>query len=171
MASKLDLKGVGEFPSEKDAMKVLLAEGRKLEAIARKEWRRYLGSYSPKEYVRTGNSEKAIKLKTRPIKVGTDHIAIEVTWENDLAWHDSWLYKKGKTKTNQRGHAVLLISAGWHSKKLERVYKRGARKPYRHTYYEGYGYLTKVINSYNAVRDKRIGLELEVLVDMKRPLK
>jgi hypothetical protein len=163
MASKLDIKGVGDFPSEKDAMKVLLAEGRKLERIARKEWRRYLGSYDPQQYVRTGNSEKAIKLKTRPIKISENEIAIELTWENNLAWHNSVV-----PKSKKKGHAIILISAGWHSKKLEKIYGRAVP---RHTYYEGYGYLTNVINAYNAVRDKRIGLELEVLVKSKRPLK
>jgi hypothetical protein len=165
MANKLDIKSVGDFEDENSAYKALLKEGKKLEKIARKEWRRYLGSYSPQRYVRTGDSEKAIKLKTTPIKISENEIAIEVTWDNELAWHNSVV-----PKSQKKGHAILLISAGWHSKKLEKIY--GRRVP-RHTYYEGYGYLTKVINAYNAVRDNRIGLELEVLVKSKksRPLK
>jgi len=158
-----NLLSVGFFDDELSAYNTLLREGRKLERIARKVWRQYENSYSPKQYVRTGNSAKSIKLRTMPIKLSEDEIGIELTWENELAWHDSVV-----PNSKKKGHAILLISAGWHSKKLERAYGKSV---YRHTYYEGYGYLTEVINAYNAVRDKRVGLELEVLVKMKRPLK
>lgn len=159
----MKIMGVGHFDSEADALTTLRAEGRKLERIARKVWQEYEGSYSPNKYVRTGKSKKAIKLKTMPIKIDNNHIAIEVTWENSLSWHDSVVPKSSK-----KGHSILLISAGWHSKKLEKIYGGAV---YRHTYYEGFGYLTKVMQQYNAVKDPRIGFELEVLVKMKRPLK
>lgn len=160
MASEYNLSYTGYFDSEEEAIKVLEAEGRKLEKIAKTIWRNYLESYTPKEYIRTGASERAIKLNSVK-KISEDELGIELTWENDLAWHDSWLWKKGKISSNQKGHAIILISMGWHAKKLEKAYKKPV---YRHTYYEGFGYLSKVIEAYDAVRDKRIGLELQIAV-------
>jgi len=139
------------FDSEEEARKILKQEGKTLEKIAIKIWRQYLASYKPKKYVRTGNSEKAIKLNEIKV-IGTDELGIELTWENDLAWHPSVV-----PTSSEKGHAIILISNGWHSKKLEKIYRKSV---YRHTYYEGYGYIQKVIQAYEAIKDKRITLEL-----------
>ncbi|UGO51071.1 virion structural protein [Bacillus phage vB_BanS_Nate] len=148
------------FQTDAEAIKVLTAEGKKLERIARKVWQNYLGSYTPKEYVRTGKALKAIKLKGVKT-LGGGLYSIELTWENSLSYHDSVIYQQGYTSTNKKGHAIMLIGSGWHSKKLEKVYKK---KIYRHTYWAGYGsggYIDQVMNQYNAVRDKRIMVEVQ----------
>ena len=140
-----------------EAKKLLQKEGRKLERIAKSEWRKYLNSYSPKEYIRTGRSEKAIKLNNVK-QVSSDELGIELTWQNDLVYHDSVLYKKGYTSKNKKGHSVMLISRGWHSVKLEKKLKR---RIYRFTYYQGSGYIDNVIKRYKAVKDKNVSLELQ----------
>jgi len=139
------------FESEAEAVKVLNAEGRKLKAIALKVWRRYLGSYQPQMYVRTGRSEKGIKLK--PVrKVGVNTYTIELTFENGLMYHDS-VFGKGQPK----GHSIMLISSGWHSKKLE---NRIGVVP-NFTYKGGFDYLGQVQAEYNAIRNKKVFLDIQ----------
>ncbi|UUV46438.1 neck protein [Bacillus phage vB_BanS-Thrax3] len=150
MAKQIQSKGL-YFESEAEAIKVLTAEGRKLKAIALKVWRRYLGSYQPKQYVRTRKSQSGIRLK--PVrKVGANTYSIELTFENDLMYHDSVL-GKGQPK----GHAIMLISSGWHSRKLE---NRIGVVP-NFTYKGGFDYLGQVQSAYNAVRNKKVLLEIQ----------
>lgn len=137
--------------SEEQAINILRSEGRRLEKIARKVWRQYLDSYSPKAYVRTGKSMKGIVLK-RVRKIDANHFGIELTFENDLMYHDSVV---GSSK---KGHSIMLISDGWHSKKLEAMYR--GRRVYRHTYYEGFNYIGKVVKEFNA--GKPMGVFLDV---------
>lgn len=149
------------FQTDAEAIRVLTAEGKKLERIARKVWQQYMASYSPKEYRRTGKSLRAIKLKG--IKNhGGGMYSIELTWENSLAYHDSWLYTEGYTSTNKKGHSIMLIGTGWHSKKLEAIYRK---KIYRHTYWSwdggGGNYLNAVVNQYKATSDKRVQVEVQ----------
>lgn len=158
MSSNLDLSGIGGFATEEEAYKVLLREAVKLKRLGRTIWRE-TQSIKPKEYVRTRNAERALVVKKRKLRDGVNGIMIELTWENDLVWHDSWLYQKGKIKNNQKGHAVMLMSAGWHAKKLEKVYKK---RVYRHTYFEGNSYLTKLMKAYSLIKDPRISLEFEI---------
>lgn len=139
------------FESEAEAIKVLTAEGNKLKAIALKVWRRYLGSYQPQMYVRTGRSEKGIRLK--PVKrVGANTYSIELTFDNGLMYHDS-VFGKGQPK----GHSIMLISSGWHSKKLE---NRIGVVP-NFTYKGGFDYLGQVQSAYNAVRNKKVFLDIQ----------
>ncbi|UUV46703.1 neck protein [Bacillus phage vB_BanS-Thrax4] len=149
------------FQTDLEAIKVLTKEGKKIERIARRVWQQYMGSYSPKEYRRTGKSLRAIKLKG--IKShGLGMYSIELTWENSLAYHDSWLYTEGKTSVNKKGHAIMLIGTRWHSKKLEAIYRK---QIYRHTYWAwnggGGSYLDTVVSQYKAVADKRIMVEVQ----------
>jgi hypothetical protein len=160
MASNTNLMSVGTFDSDQEAEKVLRAEARKFKYIAVKMWRRYLASYKPKEYVRTRKSQKSIQIRSKLIRLPNNELGMEITWENDLAWHDSVVPKSSK-----KGHSIVLISEGWHSVKLEKILKGAV---YRFTYYEGWGYLDKVIREYDKVRDKRIGFELENFVSKKK---
>jgi len=137
------------FDSEEEASRVLQAEGRKLTKIAIKVWRQYLGSYTPKKYIRTNKSMFSIKLK-KVKKIDADTLGIEVTFENDLVYHDS-IFGKG----HKQGHAVMLISSGWRVKK-------GRHKDIENFgYKEGFDYLGKVKQAYEAVRDKRISFEIQ----------
>lgn len=149
------------FQTDAEAIKVLMAEGKKLERIAKKVWRSYESSYSPKQYVRTGKSLRAIKLKGVKA-LGNGVYAIELTWENSLAYHDSVIYKQGFTSKNAKGHSIMLIGTGWHSSKLEKVYRK---KVYRHTYWSwnggGGSYLNAVVDEYKAVKDKRIVIDVQ----------
>lgn len=140
------------FDTEAEARKVLEEEGRKLKYIAIKQWRLYLSSYTPKMYVRTRKSQRAIKLG-RVIKLDNNTFGLELTFENDLVYHDS-VIKKSKLK----GHSIMLISNGWHSKKLE---AKIGRRIERFTYYEGSGYLSKVYNEYMKVKHVGITLDTE----------
>lgn len=127
---------------------LIIQEGKKLERIARREWEAYYQSYTPKQYIRTYKSRDALKLKTptKRIDGGWD---IELTWEDDLAYHDSRFGKK-----NNRGHAIMLISDGWESRKLKA--KLGGKRIERLTDFDGTGYLYNVYKKYLAVADRTI---------------
>lgn len=140
------------FDSDQEAMRTLEAEGRKLKYIAIKLWRKYLSEYKPKQYIRTRKSQRAIKLgKVKRLDGNT--FGIELTFENDLAYHDSIF--KG---SNPKGHSIMLISEGWHSRKLEA--KLGGRRE-RFTYFEGTGYLAQVQKEYIAIKHKGISVETQ----------
>lgn len=150
MESKSSL--LPHFSSDEEAKRVLEAEGRKLKYIAIKLWRRYLSSYQPSKYVRTRKSQRSIKLGKVKIHSANEW-SIELTYVDDLAYHDSIF------KGNPKGHAIMLVSKGWHSKKLEE--RLGGKKIERFTYFDGTGYLDKVYKEYMIVRDKRIELEVQ----------
>ena len=135
------------FDSEMEARRVLEEEGRKLKYIAVKQWRLYLSSYTPKRYVRKRKSQRAIKLG-RVIKLDNNTFGIELTFENDLVYHDSVMVKGGN-----KGHSIMLISDGWHSKKAE---QKLGRRIDNFTYFEGTGYLYKVYKEYMGVKHKGI---------------
>ena len=94
-----------EFDSEAEAKRVLESEGRRLESIARKVWNEYLGSYTPKMYVRSGKTEKSIKLG-KVFSIDADTLGIELTFVNDLVYHDSVI-----GKSHPKGHSIMLISS------------------------------------------------------------
>lgn len=143
----------------REAIRLLEAEGRRLKYIAIKLWRKTMDEYSPKKYAvhltgvegkRTRNSQRAIKLgKVKALPDGT--YGIELTWENELVYHDSVV------KGGQKGHAVMLISDGWHSRKLE---KRMGRIE-RFTYFEGTGYLYRVYKEYMKGKPNSIILDTQ----------
>lgn len=145
------------FDSDAEAIRVLRLEGKKLEACARKVWRDYEESYTPKKYVRTGNSLKSIKLGSVK-KLDNDDWGIELTFINDLAYHNSVVMKKGESKrgvsSHNQGHAIMLISQGWTTKGRFRDVQRFGK-------YKGFNYLKKVKEEYLKIADKRLTLEIQ----------
>ena len=137
-----------QFETDAEAKRVLKQEGRRLEQIAKKVWNGYLGSYSPKMYVRTGKSQKSIKLNN-VFRVDENTWGIELTFQNDLTYHDSVF-----GKSQPKGHSIMLISSGW------KVRKGWHKKIHRFGYYGGFDYLGKVIKEFNNGKHK--GIELEV---------
>ena len=148
------------FDSDEEAIRVLSAEGRKLEDCCKKVWRQYLASYKPKTYAvhltgvkgrRTNNSLNSIKLG-KVKKISDDEYGIEVTFRNDLAYHNSVI-----GSSQPKGHAIMLIIFGWKVKK-------GKHRNIEHFgYRQGYDYLGKVEKMYNKIKDKRISLEIQWL--------
>ena len=136
--------------SEEQAIKILEMEGRRLKYIALKVWRKYLSSYQPKEYVRTRNTQRGIKLG-RVRRIDSNHFGIDLMYENDLMYHDS-IFGADQPK----GHSLMLISDGWHSKKLERRY---GRRIYMLTYFEGADIIGQIEREYN--KYKPLGVTLE----------
>lgn len=140
--------------SEQATRKLLEAEGRRLKYIALKLWRKYLASYQPKQYARTRKSQRGIKLG-RVKWVDGNHLGIELTFENDLMYHDSVV--KGSKK---KGHSVMLISEGWNqSKRQTKLSRMLGGQVYRFTYFEGTNYLAEVEKAYNT--GKPVGVRLE----------
>jgi len=139
-----------QFDSEKEAILALEKEGRRLKYIALKIWRKYLSEYQPKKYVRTRRSQKAIKLgMVKPL--GNDTFGIELTFDNDLTYHNSVV---DKNKYPQ-GHSIMLISEGW-------KVKRGKHKDtYRFGYFEGIDYIGRVVREFNNGKHKGISLEVQ----------
>jgi len=145
------------FDSDAEAIRVLRVEGKKLVQSAKKIWRLYQASYNPKEYFRTGNSLKSIKLGSIK-KLDNNEWAIELTFINDLAYHDSVVFKKGERKSGKsshnQGHAIMLISQGWRTKgRFQNVARFGN--------YKGFDYLEQVKKDYLATADKRLTLEIQ----------
>lgn len=142
--------------SDAQARATLEMEGRRLKYIALKMWRKYISSYQPNVYIRTRDSQRGIKLGEVK-RIDENHFGIELTYENDLMYHDSWFDKERGTKGNwDKGHAVMLISDGWHARKLESRFGR----IHRFTYFEGTGYLYQVYKEY--MRGAPLGVTLDV---------
>ena len=139
------------FESDEDAIRVLKAEAKILKSIAITEWRRYINSYTPSVYVRSGDSEKSIKVGDVK-KIGYNEWGISVYFDNDLAYHDSVV-----GKNQPQGHAIMLISTGWKARQLEK--RIGIRQNF--TRHKGTGYLYKVSEKYNSVKHRGISLEIQ----------
>lgn len=139
------------FETEAEARLVLLREAKVLRDVARKAWRRYLNSYTPKKYVRTGRSFDSIQIGEIR-RIGANEWGIDVYFKNDLAYHDSVL-----GKNQPKGHSIYLLSAGWKSEKLER--KIGVKRNF--TRHEPTGYLHEVSKLYKAKKHKGISLEIQ----------
>lgn len=140
---------VYEFHSEEEAIKVLQAEGKRLEQIALKVWRQYLASYKPEMYIRTGKSENGIKLK-QVKKIDSDTLGIELTFQDNLMYHDSVF-----GGSQPKGHSIMLISSGW------AVNKGWHRNIPNFGYKEGFNYLGKVVEAFEAVKHEGITLEVQ----------
>jgi len=141
------------FDSEEEAVRALEREGKKLEKIARKIWRMYESSYTPKHYVngtgiRTGKSMESVRLG-RVKKHADDTLSIELTFRDGLAYHNS-VFKGGK-----KGHSIMLISEGW------KVKKGKHKDVYRFGYYEGFNYIEKVKSAYEASKNSKVELEVQ----------
>lgn len=147
-----DFQGQLDAYTEREVKKLLESEGRKLKYIAVKLWRQYLSSYKPKVYVRTRNSQRGIKLGKVKM-IAPNQWGIELTWENDLMYHDS-VFPNNPTK----GHSVMLISDGWHSRKLE---AKIGRRIHRFTYFEGTNYLYRVYKEYMKIAPESITIDVQ----------
>jgi hypothetical protein len=161
MAKKLnDLTNALQGYAQDEARKILEREGRRLKYLALKMWRKDMEQYQPKQYAvhlgmprgkRTKRSQRAIKLgKVKMLPDGS--MGIELTWENELVYHDSMF--KGQPK----GHSVMLISDGWHSRKLE---AKLGRKVERFTYFEGTNYLYRLYKEYMKIAPQGILLDVQ----------
>lgn len=136
--------------TEEQAIRTLEMEGRRLKYIALKVWRKYQSSYPPKMYVRTRDTQRGIKLgKVR--RIDANHFGIDLMYDNDLMYHDSIFGSQ-----YPKGHSLMLISNGWHSRKLERKYGKGI---YMLTYFEGADIIGQIEREYN--KYKPLGVTLE----------
>lgn len=144
------------FQTEEEAIRALEIEGRKLKNIAVKIWRKYLASYEPKVYIRTNNSLRGIKLGKVKM-IAPNEWGIELTFENDLMYHESWFDKQNGTREHPKGHSIMLLSSGWKAVNLER--KIGIRQNF--TRHKGINYLGQVIKAYNAQKHKGITLDVQ----------
>lgn len=151
------------FDSDEEAQFVLKREAKILKTCAIIIWKKYLASYQPKEYavhktgakgMRTGASLNSIQMG-EPKKVGDNDWQVEVTFRDDLAYHESVINSKGGKK-HKDGHAIMLISFGWRVKK-------GSHRNIKHFgYRQGYDYLGKVNRLYKKLqKDKRVSLEIQ----------
>jgi hypothetical protein len=137
--------------SEDQALKTLQQEARRLKYIAVKLWRQDMNSYQPKQYIRTRDAQKSIKLG-KPFRIDQRYYGIRLEYDDSLAYHPS-IFKGGS-----KGHAIILISYGWHSKKLER---KIGKEVYRFTYFDGTKYIPRVMDEFMKFAPKGISLELE----------
>lgn len=129
--------------------RILKSEVAKLEGITKSVYQQYLKSYSPTQYVRTGEMIGSIG-KTEIVKEG-NKMKMAVSFDNSSAYHESLF-------GGSKGHAPILISEGWHSKRLEQT-RMG--RVYRLTYYEGFDALGKIESQYEAVKNPLARLEIQ----------
>lgn len=133
---------------EAEVKRLLLEEGRRLEKIAKQIWQKYLDSYEPVEYIRTGKSMQSIQLgqveRLSPLEYG-----IRLNFVDDLAYHDS-VFKGGK-----QGHAIMLISSGW------KVKKGWHKNIYRFGYYEGFNVIEKIISEFEKSKPPNIQVQFD----------
>ncbi|MGV4321320.1 hypothetical protein [Bacillus mojavensis] len=139
------------FQTDQEAIQVLEKEGRKLMDIAKKVWRKYLASYTPKEYIRTGKTERGIKLGSVK-KIGDNEHGIELTFQNDLMYHESVI-----SQSEPKGHSIMLLSSGWTARKLES--KIGIRENF--TRHKGINYIGEVVKAYQSSKHRGIDLEVQ----------
>lgn len=141
---------------EDEVIAQLMIEGKKLERIAINVWKTYLASYSPREYIRTEPSQSLESIRLGKVKrTGINEFGIELTWVDDLAYHDSWITQNGG-KQYPQGHSIMLISEGWGDKKKG---QKGA--VHRWDYYEGFNYIGIIKQAYNATRPANVTLEFD----------
>lgn len=134
---------------EAEVRKLLQEEGKKLEMIAKITWRQYLESYTPVEYIRTGNSFRSIQLG-KIERLGANELGIRLEFRDELAYHDS-IFNSDR-KTYKQGHAIMLISDGWAiSGKSSHIYRLG--------YYEGFRFKEKVLKAYEKIKSSYIQVE------------
>lgn len=138
------------FPTDKGAIFTLENDARKLKYIAAKVWRMYYNSYKPTVYRRTGNTALGIKM-TGIQKDGVIGYKQIITFEDEKMYHRSYVHPG-----QPRGHALMLISSGWKSKKLE---ERIGKRP-RYTQYRGFNYLGRVKKEYLDVRHKGVSFRI-----------
>lgn len=146
------------FTDEKKAILVLESEGRRLKGIVAKVWAKYLNSYDPVLYKRTTKTRLGMKLGKVKLEnpAGIDGIAtyqLAITFENDLMYHKSYL-----GSGQRQGHSLMLISQGWHSKKLEERYK--GKRIERFTYYEGFDFFAQVMKEFESGKHNAISLKV-----------
>lgn len=135
--------------TEEQAIKTLQQEGRRLKYIALKVWRKYLSDYQPKQYVRTRDTQRGIKLG-RVRKISPYVYGIDLKYENDLMYHDSVF-----GNNYPKGHSLMLISEGWKVKK-------GRHKDiYMFGYFEGADIIGQIEREYNKFKPKGITLETQ----------
>lgn len=141
------------FKSEEDAIKALKREARVLKRIARQVWEEYQDSYKPVHYVRTGDTLKSIQIG-KVKQLGMNEYGIEITYENDLVYHDSIFGGK-------QGHTIMLIG-GWKQTKMGWQVKTGWHKNVKRLgYWEGFDYIGTVQERYNDQKNKAISLEVK----------
>lgn len=141
------------FNSEEDAIRALKQEAKVLQEVAKDVWQKYLDSYRPQEYIRTGKTMRSIKIG-KIKKIGMDEYAISVTYDNDLVYHDSVMGGK-------QGHTIMLIG-GWKKTNMGWRVKTGWHKNIRRFgYWEGFDYIGEVQQLYNLRKNKAISLDVE----------
>lgn len=111
-------------------------------------WDSYYKSYTPKVYVRTGDTEKGISPE-KVKRVGNKFIA-SVEFDNDYMYHDeSAMYGSQKTY----GHAYAMIDIGWEDRNLK-------PQKYRYSYYSGYNMTSKALKTMRAILPDWIEIEI-----------
>lgn len=133
---------------EAEVKRLLLEEGRRLEKIAKQVWQKYLDSYTPQEYIRTGKSLASIKLGNLE-RLSATEWGIRLNFVDELAYHDS-VFKGGK-----QGHAIMLISSGW------KVKKGWHKNIYRFGYYEGFNVIEKIISEFEKSKPPNIIVQFD----------
>lgn len=133
--------------------KLMLAELRKLEIIAKKHLVQERNSYTPKVYKRTGLTDKSLKVSP-VIRVG-NYLHGSVYFDNDLVVRKSMF-------SNKEYNTIDLFNSGWTSSSLES--KLGKRID-RFTYFKGNNMLNNILAEYNSVKHPSIRAKI---INMER---
>lgn len=148
-------EGTSELFDDREIKKLLTKEARRLEQLVRQELQKYMESYDPVEYTRTGYTAQSIKVGI-PKKTGMNEWTIAITFRENLANHPSYV---GQDQPD--GYTPILLELGWVSRGLEKQIGQVDR----FTRFEGSNFISKAVQKYN--KKNPHGFMVKMFVDGK----
>ena len=141
--------GQNAVMDEAKIRQILTAAGKQLEGYLKDELNAYFNSYSAKQYERTGNTVKSIKVGS-PKKISINEWCLEIYFDEGLANHDSVM-----GSDQPKGYTPWLLEVGWDIRD-----KVNYEAP-MFTHHDGTGYITKAVKRFNA--NNPHGLKVSVI--------
>lgn len=128
---------VGQSIMNMEIVKILKQEAERLEQYIKEEINNYYNSYEPKEYERTYNWLKSLRIdEPKPNSDGT--VSMEIYFDQDLAYHPSVM-----GKDQPMGYVPWLLEVGWSIEE-----KVGFSRP-MFTSHPGSRYIAKAVQRFN----------------------
>lgn len=141
-------RGMSGILDEKQIIKILTEAGQELERYLKQELNAYFSSYDPVVYKRTGDTVKSIMVGV-PRKVGVDEWSLEITFNESLANHPSYI-----ADDQPDGYVPWLLHSGWRNKLDSTLDIENF------TRFKGTNYITKAVDKFNA--SNKHGLRVQV---------
>lgn len=135
--------------NEAKIRKILKAAGKQLEGYLKDELNKYLDSYTPKQYERTGNTVRSIRVGD-PKKISINEWSLEIYFDDKLANHDSVM-----GSDQPKGYTPWLLEVGWD------IRDKVNYEAEMFTHHKGTKYISNAISKFNA--NNPHGLKVSVI--------